>query len=80
MTLAIDGLDAATLEGLEAESRRRGVDVAAVARDILQNALRTAPARNTTISTTWRNLVGADAEEFLSATADLRRIDPELWK
>lgn len=79
--LIIDGLDAATLDLLEAESRRRGVNVAIVARDVLRQALHTEGVVEyhdlDALAGTWSD---ADATAFSAATADFSRIDPELWK
>jgi plasmid stability protein len=78
--LTIEGLDPASLEALKAEALRRGVEMAVVARDILQQALRatTGPEYHDLdhLAGTWSD---DETKEFLAATADLRRIDPELW-
>ena len=82
-TLTITDVDASTLRSLELEARRRGVDVATVARDLLREAAPPAPASPSgyhdldPLAGTWTD---ADLQEFESAIGDFGRIDPELWK
>ena len=80
-TLTIEGLDDASLDALKAESLRRGVDVAVVVRDILQQALTSTAAPEyhdlDHLAGTWSE---ADAQDFIVAIAGMRQVDPELWK
>lgn len=84
-TLTITNVDASTLRSLELEARRRGVDVATVARDLLREAAPPPPAPASPsgchdldpLAGTWTD---ADAKEFESAVGEFGRVDPELWK
>jgi hypothetical protein len=83
--LTISDVDAETMQRLEAEARRRGVDVNVLARDLLQQGLppNTPASANGPfhdldfLAGSWSE---ADAAEFETATADFQKIDPELWK
>ena len=83
-TLAITNIDPATLRSLALEARRRGVDVATVARDLLRGAAPPHPPASPSGSHDLDPLAGtwtdADAKEFESAVGHFERIDPELWK
>lgn len=95
-SLIITDVDAETVKRLEAEARRRGVEVPKLARDLLRQSLSPVELELSNLSGqedavcppgpfrdldflagTWTE---ADAAEFEEATADFRRIDPELWK
>jgi hypothetical protein len=79
-------LDPATMERLRAEARRRGIDVSAVAQESLNRGLPPICSAITgqppyhdldAFAGTWSE---GEAEEFLAATQDFARIDPELWR
>ena len=89
-SITINGLDSMTLHRLEVEARRRGVDVATVARDVLRRGVPPAEPQGQAGSSephvhhdldhfagTWSE---ADADTFAAAVEPFARIDPELWK
>ena len=86
-SLTITDIDLATLQRLESEARRRGVDVGTVARELLRQAAPPAtppPQPVTTVHHDLDSLAGtwsdADARAFEDGVSDLARVDPELWK
>lgn len=75
ISITIDNLDAAVAERLEAEARRRGLDVEAVVKELLREAL-TQKGRQASVpmqhdldslAGTWSE---EEANEFLSAIKD----------
>jgi hypothetical protein len=85
-TITITDLDPVTLQRLESEARRRGVDVATVAGELLRAAAPpvVAPAANgqtfhelDALAGTWSE---EDAKSFGAAVADFERVDGDLWK
>ena len=85
-TITITNLDPVTLQRLESEARRRGVDVATVAGELLRAAVPPValPAANgqtfhdlDALAGTWSD---DDARSFEAAVADFGRVDGDLWK
>jgi hypothetical protein len=82
-SITIRDLDLVTLQRLESEARRRGVDVPTLARDVLRQAVpQVSPTSQVhhdldSLAGTWSQ---ADADAFEAAVADFRRVDQELWK
>jgi len=87
-TITITDLDAVTLQRLESEARRRGVDVGTLARDVLRQSVPPVEAQPASqagpvhhdldaLAGTWSE---ADARAFDEAVETFGRIDPELWK
>jgi hypothetical protein len=85
-TITITNLDPATLHRLESEARRRGVDVATVAGELLRAAVppAVAPVGNGQTFHDLDGLAGTwsddDARSFDAAVADFARVDGDLWK
>ena len=89
-SITINGLAPVTLHRLEVEARRKGVDVATVARDVLRRgappaepqAQPSAPEAQQHhdldhLAGTWTEV---DADAFAAAAEPFARIDPEIWK
>ena len=84
-SITITDIDAVTLQRLEAEARRRGIDVSTLAHEVLRQAVpppQTQAAAQThhdldSLAGTWSE---ADARAFEAAVEGFGRIDPELWK
>ena len=84
-SIMIEDLDATILARLEAEARRRGVTPSVIARDALLRGLRRCDDESgerqhhdlDALAGTWTD---AEADEFLQASADFSRTDPDLWK
>lgn len=85
-TITITNLDPVTLHRLESEARRRGVDVATVAGELLRDAAPppVPPAANgqtyhdlDALAGTWTE---DDVRSFDAAVADFARVDQDLWK
>jgi hypothetical protein len=93
-TLTINDVDAQTMARLQDEARRRGVEVAALARELLDKALDSTQPTPSSESSTAGNRLGpfhdldflagrwseADLAEFEAATEPFRQIDPVIWK
>jgi hypothetical protein len=85
VSVTVENLDADIVDRLHVEALRRGVDVGVVIKQIIRDGLyfRTAPDSTQThhdldaLAGTWTT---EDAESFLSATANLREVDEDLWK
>ena len=85
VSIIIDDLDGGVVERLRCEAQRRGVDVSAVAREILQEGLGplSRPAKGQVchdldaLAGTWSS---DEAEAFLSAVAGFEQLDEDLWK
>ncbi len=84
-SLTIDNLDAEIIECLQAEADRRGVDVGAVAKQVLEEGL--GPVTKGSAGPPYRDLKALagtwsdeEAEAFLSIIADFDRIDEDMWK
>lgn len=81
--LTINDLDVVTLQRLESEARRRGVDVSTLAREVLRQAV-PSEVPTTQVHHDLDSLAGtwseADARAFEAATVGFGRVDPELWK
>lgn len=84
-SITID-LDEVTVARLEAEARRRGTGVTAVAREALIRGLPSAGTVSArggeyhdldSLAGTWS---AADAEEFQAAVSVFGRVDDDLWK
>ena len=85
VSITVDNLDAQLVESLRAEARRRGVDVSAVVRELLNEGIR--PLANTTAAPPYRDLHALagtwsdkEADSFLWAIADLGCVDEDMWK
>ncbi len=84
-SITITDVDLVTLQRLESEARRRGVDIATAARDLLRQAVPPGPVPNTpqvhhdldALAGTWSD---ADARAFEAAVADFSRVDGDLWR
>ena len=79
-TLIIDGVDPATFSQLEAAARERGIDPAELARDLLQQSVRSIPAAShelDALAGTWSE---EEAKAFDNATAGMRSVDRESWE
>ena len=87
-SITITDVDAATLQRLETEARRRGVDIGTLTRDVLRQAVPPAEAQPASPTSqphhdldapagTWSE---ADASAFETSVQGFTRIDPELWK
>jgi hypothetical protein len=93
-TLTINDVDAQTMARLQDEARRRGVEVAALARELLDKALGSTQPPPSDGPSTGGHRLGpfhdldflagrwseADLAEFEAATEQFRQIDPEIWK
>ena len=89
ITITINDLDPMTLQRLESEARRRGIDMGTLARDVLRQALPPVGGQLDRgaasqlhhdldhLAGTWSE---ADAREFAAAVEPFGRIDAELWK
>jgi hypothetical protein len=84
-SVTVDNLDGDTLERLNLEAQRRGLNVGALVKQMIRDGL--PPASLPPESQTYRDLdclagtwSKADVEEFLSATARFNAIDEDLWK
>ena len=85
VSITIDDLDGGVVERLRCEAQRRGVDVSAVAREILREGLGPIdqPAEGRVchdldaLAGTWSP---DEAEAFLSAVAGFEQLDEDLWK
>ena len=82
-SITINDLDLVTLQRLESEARRLGVDVATLAREMLRQAVPTTAAPTPeahhdldALAGTWS---AADAAAFEAAVSDFERVDGELW-
>jgi hypothetical protein len=85
-SITIRHLDEATIDWLDAEARRRGTDVERIVIELIhQGAKTTTPPQEglpvfhdlDALAGTWTQ---EEAEEFLQATADFRRVDEALWQ
>lgn len=83
ISITIDNLDPTVLEGLRDEAQRRGVEVSALAKELLRRGLweatgpRDGPHHDLdALAGTWSD---QDAEAFLAAIADLQRVDESIW-
>ncbi len=83
ISITIDDLDAAVLEGLRNEAQRRGVDVNVLVKELLGRGLtETAEMLDgphhdlDALAGTWSD---HDAEAFLAAIADLQCVDESIW-
>jgi hypothetical protein len=87
-SITINDVDAITLQRLETEARRRGVDVSTLARDVLRQSVPPSEAAPPSpaaaphhdldaLAGTWSD---ADTREFEAAVEGFAHIDPELWK
>jgi hypothetical protein len=85
LSLTLDNVDPDLLDRLRVEAQRRGVGVDAVIEQIIRDGLNPSLAADSVqahheldrLGGTWS---AKDAEDFLSATSDLRRVDEDLWK
>jgi hypothetical protein len=85
VSVTLDDLDVDTLDRLRVEAGRRGIDVGALIKQMIRDELSPVAASQAdqthheldSLAGTWS---AQDAEEFLSATADFRRNDEDLWK
>ena len=83
-SVTVDNLDGDTLERLNLEAQRRGLDIGALVKQMIRDGLPSVtslPADQTyhdldCLAGTWSK---EDAEEFLSATARFNAIDEDLW-
>ncbi len=85
VSVTIDNLNAGVFDWLQVEARRRGVDVKDVIKEIIEDRL--VPLANRSVDQTYHDLddlagtwSAEEAAAFLSATADMRRCDEDLWK
>lgn len=85
VSVTIDNLSSNILDRLQVEAQRRGVDVKAVVKEIIENGL--GPSANTDSSQIHHDLdalagiwSAEEAEKFLSTVADMRQCDEDLWK
>ena len=79
-TLTIDGLDSATYDRLESEARRRGLEVPALARELLQQSVDASVANHhdlDALAGTWSE---EEADAFEASTAGMRHVDAEMWR
>ena len=85
ISITVEDLDADILERLHVESLRRGVDVSAFIRQLIRDGVGPSVASDPTethhdldaLAGTWAS---EEAKAFLSATADFRKCDEDLWK
>jgi plasmid stability protein len=85
VSVTLDNLDADIVDRLHIEASRRGVEVGVVIRQMIRDGLRpeAVPSAVQThhdldsLAGTW---TAEEAETFLSATANLREFDEDLWK
>jgi hypothetical protein len=83
--VTLDNLNARVLERLCVEAQRRGVDVKAVIKEIIENELGPLTEPDTTplhheldaLAGTWS---AEEAAAFLSTIADSRQCDSDLWQ
>ncbi len=82
-SIQIDDLDDLTVERLQSEAARRGIDFKSLIAEILREKAATTTASSKThhdldaLAGTWSE---EEANEFLANIADLGQIDPTLWK
>ena len=85
-SITITDLDPSTLRRLESEAHRRGIDVAALAKELLSQAAPPDPASLPNgqlhhdldpLAGTWSD---ADARAFEAAVADFGHVDQDPWK
>lgn len=86
-TITITDLDAVTLQRLESEARRRGIDLGTLARDVLRQAVPPSVPQPASSSPEYHDLDAlagtwseSDARAFDEAVEAFEQIDPELWK
>jgi hypothetical protein len=85
LSVTVDDLDAETLDRLRAEATRRGVDVGTVIKQMIRDELRPVAASGSaethheldSLAGTWS---ADEARAFVAATAELRKLDEDLWK
>ncbi|HEY2760110.1 MAG TPA: hypothetical protein VGI75_05185 [Pirellulales bacterium] len=84
--LTLSNLDDEIFRRLELEAKRRSVDIETVAKELLIERLQTqcTPAVGngkfrdaSSLAGTWNE---SEYQEFMSATADFGRIEPEAWQ
>lgn len=79
-SLTIDGLDPQTFEQLNAEAKRRGMSLTDLAGMLLKQSVDDSSKIYHDLdflAGTWSE---EDANAFDAASAETRKIDPELWK
>ena len=84
-SLTIDPLDDNTLRRLEAEARRRGLDVSSMAAELLKAGLELPQrSRGGAAGRTLKELAGTwsrkEADHFLATISDLEQVDEQLWQ
>lgn len=85
VSVTIDNLDGDTLDRLHVEAQRRGLDVGALIKQMIQDGLLPASPPNAVelrhdlddLAGTWSE---EDAQEFLTATAQFNTVDEDLWR
>jgi hypothetical protein len=85
MSVTIDNLSPVVLDRLQVEAQRRGVDVKAVVKELIESGLGPAAADNTAqvhhdldeLAGTWTS---QEADKFLADVATMRQCDEDLWQ
>ncbi len=85
VSLTIDNLSPEVLSRLNEEARRRGVEVNVIVREILEarlGCLKKGPPSGVNhdldeLAGTWS---AEETDAFLKATAEMRRVDEDLWR
>jgi plasmid stability protein len=83
--ITIRNLDEETVHWLDAEARRRGIDVERIVIELIHQGAKSSPQQEErpgfhdldALAGTWTQ---EDAEEFHKATADFRKVDETLWR
>lgn len=84
-SITLNNLDPRTLAMLEAEARRHGLDISVMAAQLLKEGLQShrceeSPQQKRDLSDLAGTWTDEEADEFLDAVADFKRIDWDMWK
>jgi hypothetical protein len=84
VSITVEGLEPAILDRLHVEALRRGVDVGVVIQQVIRDGLGPVATSDPIQSHDLDALAGTwtaeDTAAFLSATADFRQCDEDMWK
>jgi hypothetical protein len=85
ISITIDNLDDAVVERLEAEARRRGMNIESAVKELLHEALeRTGNHEAASVQHDLDTLAGTwseeEANEFLEVVKDFGHVDKDLWR
>lgn len=84
-SITVDNLDAALMKCLQAEAKKRGLDLGTMVKELLNDSFDPSPkAANISRHGDLDELAGTwsddEADAFLATIADFGRVDEELWK